>query len=434
MFNNEIYKIINEYKVLLNFLRCYPDIEKTVLAREMKISFPTLAKQIDFLKAENILCGESKNHINEKIFWSCGISIGGAQCKITFVDASYRVIQEQEFKKLCDHLGVLQQGFLKNGSNNMFGYKYFDTPKNEIELKVQLNSVIEDIITIHKAAQQDSKISPILSIGIALTGSIDAQKQIILSSHNVEYLKNLKKEMLISPDVLSTLKECNIPILIDHNAKALAVCEKYSLYQSDNINHDYCNKENIVSLYLGSGIGSGLILDNRLVRGCRNLNGEIGHIEAPRYPYLKNTALIEEYCTCGAVGCLENYIINDVFRLKRDEFKALTSKELVNLLEGLYPEEKQERLTILGYYIGWVIDLCVKFLNVGLIIFSGKITSLMDSLWQYIPSSNSNVDYGRLDCALITSKFAALSPAIGAAILSTYPANSNIEWPQIKDL
>lgn len=302
-----------------------------------------------------------------------------------------------------------------------------------LSFKKSLNSIIEDVIKIDNASRNDETIPPILSIGIALTGSIDAEKQIIISSHNVGYLKNLKKEMLISPDLLLALKEHDIPIIIDHNAKALAVCEKYSLYQADNTNQEYCNKKNIVSLYLGSGIGSGLILDNRLARGCRNLNGEIGHIEVPRYPGLNGKELIESHCTCGATGCLENYIINDVFRMTRNDFKGLTSKELVEKLDSLYPEEKQERLKILGYYIGWIVDLCVKFLNVGLIIFSGKITSLMDELWQYITPSNSNVDYGRLDCALIKSKYGALAPTIGAAILSTYPANESIEWPMVNE-
>lgn len=434
MYNKGIYNVINENKMLLNILRCYPNIEKTALAREMKVSFPTLVKQLDVLKSYGILCKNNKNILNEVAFWACGISIGGAQCKVTFTNIAHKVIDRETLKKLCDKVGIFQQGFLKTeSSNSVYGYRYFDTPKSEIELKVQLNSIIEDVIKIDNASRNDETIPPILSIGIALTGSIDAEKQIIISSHNVGYLKNLKKEMLISPDLLLALKEHDIPIIIDHNAKALAVCEKYSLYQADNTNQEYCNKKNIVSLYLGSGIGSGLILDNRLARGCRNLNGEIGHIEVPRYPGLNGKELIESHCTCGATGCLENYIINDVFRMTRNDFKGLTSKELVEKLDSLYPEEKQERLKILGYYIGWIVDLCVKFLNVGLIIFSGKITSLMDELWQYITPSNSNVDYGRLDCALIKSKYGALAPTIGAAILSTYPANESIEWPMVNE-
>ena len=430
----EVYAILNQNKALLNILRCYPDIEKTTLAREMNISFPTLVKQLNILKASQILCNSSKNVLNENAFLACGISIGGAQCKITFASVSNRVIEKEKLKELCDKVNIFNQSFLKPvSSDSPYGYRYFDTPESEIELKVCLNSIIEDILKIDIASKTDISIPPILSIGIALTGSIDAEKQIIISSHNVGYLKNIKKEMLISPDLLLALKEHDIPILIDHNAKALAVCEKYSLYQTDNVNVEYCNKTNIVSLYLGSGIGGGLILDNRLVRGCRNLNGEIGHIAVPRYPGLIGTELKEKYCTCGATNCLENYIINDVFRMTREDFKKMTSKQLVEKLNSLYDDEKQERLKILGYYIGWIIDLCVKLLNVGLIIFSGKITSLMDELWQYITPSNSSMDYGRLDCSMINSKYGPLAPTIGAAILSTYPPNENIEWQLINE-
>lgn len=434
MDNKQTFIILNENKTLLNFLRCYPNIEKTSLAREMGVSFPTLVKQLDVLKENMILCDNSKNILNETAFWACGISIGGAQCKITFTDIANKVISREKLNELCEKLQIFQQSFLRTESSDSdWGYRYFDTPENEIDLKVRLTSLIEDVLKIDEASTTDANIYPILSIGIALTGSIDAEKQIIISSHNVGYLKNLKTEMLIPPTLLQELKMKNIPVLIDHNAKALAVCEKFSLYQTDNINHEFCEKKNIVSLYLGSGIGSGLILDNRLVRGCRNLNGEIGHIEVPRYPELLGKEVIDAYCTCGASGCIEKYIINDVFRVTRQDFKKLTSKQLVEKLNVLYPEEKRERLRILGYYIGWIIDLCVKFLNVGMIIFSGKITSLMDELWSYITPSNGNVDYGRLDCQLIKSKYGALAPTIGAAILSTYPPNENIVWPTRND-
>ena len=225
MYNKQTFNIINENKVLLNILRCYPDIEKTALAREMKISFPTLTKQLDILKHYKILTESNKNVLNETAFWACGISIGGAQCKITFTNIANRVIEKDKLQELCDKIGVFQQGFLKTEASDVtYGYRYFDTPKSEIELKVQLNSIIEDILKIDTASKSDQTIFPILSIGIALTGSIDAEKQIIISSHNVGYLKNIKKEMLISPDLLLEIKERDIPVVIDHNAKALGFC------------------------------------------------------------------------------------------------------------------------------------------------------------------------------------------------------------------
>ncbi|MCS7224197.1 MAG: ROK family protein [Armatimonadetes bacterium] len=54
--------------------------------------------------------------------------------------------------------------------------------------------------------------------------------------------------------------------------------------------------EDLLYINIGTGIGGGLISGGRLVRGWRNLAGEIGHMTVrPEGPL----------CTCGRTGCLE---------------------------------------------------------------------------------------------------------------------------------
>lgn len=436
MKNAELFQVINnpDAKRLLSMLRCRPTLEKTVLAKEMQISFQTLSKLIDRLKEYNVLSQNSRTEINPESYYACGISIGGAQCKVTLIDALYRPIEEERLKELQSKVDFWMQEGLRQGSGNTkAGYRYFDTPTNLIDLTDKLQQIIKDIIKLHDESLKNSNIPPILSIGIALTGSIDAERQIILKSHNVSYLKNMKREDLVSPDILQSLREREIPLIIDHNAKALAVCEKCSLYNVDNSNNEYQDEINIASLYLGSGISCGLILDNQLMRGQRNLNGELGHIVVPRYPKLQGTPLRDVNCTCGNVGCLEQCMINDGFGMTREEFKSSTSERLVEKLSDLSPEEYEERLKILGYYLGWAVDLCVKLLNVGLIIFSGKMTCIMNEIWRYLFYPTGNLDEALLDCNKIVSKYGALAPTIGAGILSTYFQNESIEWPKFEN-
>lgn len=429
MNNETLFEFVTHRQKIINILRCNSTIEKTVLTKKMDISFPTLINQLKELKKRNILLDDSKTDLNPSAFYLCGISIGGAQCKMTLIDAKYNVLSQKAFNEICEKYSVFQQSFFKSLQNIQtdYGYRYFDTPDDETTLKLRLNAILKDIIKLHDISEEN-ELPPILSIGIAITGSIDAKKQIIISSHNVEYLKNISKEMLFSPDLLQTLRKKQIHIIIDHNAKALAVCEKYSLYQSDNINNEYHNKRNVASFYLGSGIGCGLIMDNKLIRGCRNLNGELGHIQVPRHPNVVRTSFEQTLCSCGANNCLEHYIICDVFQMTREKFKRASSNDIIAYLNKLSPNEKTEKLEILGYYIGWSIDLVIKLLNVGLIIFSGKMTCFMDELWQYITSSVGSIDSGALDCAMVISKYGALAPTIGAGILSNYPANYSIVW------
>ena len=285
---------------------------------------------------------------------------------------------------------------MKKGSKdkNNVGYRYFDTPNNLQELTNKLNSLIKDVITLYDFGQKEGNIPPILSIGIALTGSVDARKQIVLKSHSINYMNNITIESIISLMNLQELRDRGIPIIIDHNAKALAVCEKFALYHEDNSNKKFQKKQNIASLYLGSGVGCGLILNNRLERGSSNLNGELGHIVVPRYSRSINEDLKDSKCTCGRIGCLEQYIISDGFGMTRKDFKTISSEAIREKFDKLEAEERERRLNALGYYFEWAIDLCVKFLNVGLIIFSGKMTCIMDEVLNHITDPSGNNEAG----------------------------------------
>lgn len=239
---------------------------------------------------------------------------------------------------------------------------------------------------------------------------------------SIPYLQNITKDILITPNIFLELREKNISVIIDHNAKAMVVCEKFWLYNAENVNNVFKNKKYIASLYFGSGVSCGLILDNKLVRGCSNLSGELGHIKIPRYPDCSSSEEIDETCSCGSKECLEYYIIRDVFNTTRKNFNAMKSSEIKNF------STKTENLKILGYYINWIVDTIIKFLNVDLIVFSGKMTSLLEELWSYITPSIGQSNIAVNDCSMIVSNFGSLSPTIGAAILSTYPANAQITW------
>ncbi len=57
--------------------------------------------------------------------------------------------------------------------------------------------------------------------------------------------------------------------------------------------------ENVVMLTLGTGIGSGVIVDGKLIAGNRGMGGEIGHL------VVRPDETVP--CNCGNRGCLEQY-------------------------------------------------------------------------------------------------------------------------------
>ncbi len=60
----------------------------------------------------------------------------------------------------------------------------------------------------------------------------------------------------------------------------------------------YWGEENLVALYSGTGLGSGIIEKGEIVYGSRGLAGEIGHIPYREAPFA---------CGCGKHNCIELY-------------------------------------------------------------------------------------------------------------------------------
>ena len=80
-----------------------------------------------------------------------------------------------------------------------------------------------------------------------------------------------------------------IPILSGNDANVAALGE---MWQGGGKGY-----KDIVMVTLGTGVGGGVILNEKIVAGRHGLGGEIGHI------HVRDEE--KEYCNCGGQGCLE---------------------------------------------------------------------------------------------------------------------------------
>lgn len=150
-----------------------------------------------------------------------------------------------------------------------------------VELKTKEATGAAPIEVVHKLVDSlYSRYSQrICGIGIAVAGIIDRDEGVVVISPNIQGLtgKNLRA------DVGSRHKTC---IVIENDANAAAYGEKFAGAGRDI--------KNFVILTLGTGIGSGIVINNKLLP----VAAEAGHmsINANGQP-----------CACGNVGCLESY-------------------------------------------------------------------------------------------------------------------------------
>ncbi len=419
LFNN---KLIKQNERLINYLRFYEGIDRSELSRKMQLSMPTIYKSIDELNAFNIVNKYSSISLNKEYGILVGISIGSSLCKVILLGFDYLPLNSKSFSyykdciydKIADnlHSDILLKECMEDSERN---YIYFSTPKTFSELKNILNLIFECI----EHWVENNEIN-ILSIGLSCTGIINNKTQTILDAYNLSYLSNRTLESLIFPDKQSFFENNNIYVALVQNSNASVIAEKISLNQSSS---QYKYKNNILALYLGVGIGAGLYL-NELYEGTNGYAGEAGHTKAPDcnlpkdleyYNKLVRKNLIDDCCTCGSRDCYDYKIRTYVFEKKADQFCNMSAQQIRDYLENSPSNAK-----LLGEYFGNMINTLTSWLDLDLIIFTGKIYKSMDLLLNYIDMvrDQSPLRFNRNDCTILVSELGSKSPAIGAAIYS----------------
>jgi glucokinase len=133
------------------------------------------------------------------------------------------------------------------------------------------NSLLE---TIEEVMHGD-----IAGIGLGVAGLIDRKNGRVFSSPNHRAVEGL--------DLIEGLqRKFNLPVYLENDANVAALGEKVSGAGK--------NFENFVLLTLGTGIGGGIIYKGELL----DVAAEIGHMSINAEA---------EKCSCGNIGCLENY-------------------------------------------------------------------------------------------------------------------------------
>lgn len=121
------------------------------------------------------------------------------------------------------------------------------------------------------------------SVGISVAGFISADRKTILAAPNIPDWNNVNLDQELTGRI-------GLPVVIENDGNAAAWGEfKFGAGRE---------RENIVMLTVGTGIGGGIISEGKLMRGSFGVAAEFGHIRV-----VPNGAR----CGCGAYGCFEQY-------------------------------------------------------------------------------------------------------------------------------
>lgn len=145
--------------------------------------------------------------------------------------------------------------------------------------------ILDDIAVTIKEAIEKSGLKPsdIVSIGIGTPGSVNKSEGVIDFSNNLGF-KNVPAIEILRRKTGFT------SIYLDNDANCAALGEAVAGAGK--------GVKDFVAITLGTGVGSGIVINGKLVTGANYAGGEIGH-----------TVIVfnGEQCNCGRKGCWERY-------------------------------------------------------------------------------------------------------------------------------
>ncbi len=214
----------------------------------------------------------------------------------------------------------------------------------------------------------------LVGCGLGLAGLVDGRAGLVYTAPNVAGFQNLPLKKLLEEKV-------DVPITLENDANAAAFAE-YWLGAGRGVS-------SLVCLTLGTGVGSGIILEGKLLRGASGAAAEAGHMTVEAEG---------ERCPCGRRGCLEAYasataILRDArgalargqATALREKFgtrpEALTAKDVSDAAQAGDPVARGtfERA---GRYLGVGLGNLVNLLNPDLITLAGGLAAAGDLLLQ----------------------------------------------------
>lgn len=222
---------------------------------------------------------------------------------------------------------------------------------------------VEQCIGELKKLSNDLNLPTLEGIGVNIAGIVDSKNLIVTYAPNLGW-----EDFRIGDVIKKAWPEIKI-VSVGNDAKSSALAELWFG------NHEM-NLSNFVFLSIGPGIGSGIVLQNKLMNGEYQAAGEFGHM-----------TLIEggDLCKCGNRGCWEAYasdraIVNHYLSKrpgKQDHNIDLMAQDIIDLAKN----NDQLALDVLkqtGYYLGLGIANIIKAIDPQAIVIGGKITQVWD--------------------------------------------------------
>lgn len=275
-------------------------------------------------------------------------------------------------------------------------------------------AVVERIARCVKDAvdEHDLTLKQIRAVGLGAPGAVDPESGRVLFAPNLDWTDLPLKKLLE--------KELSLPVFIENDCNASML----GVYEAE-LNS---KPRNAIGIFVGTGIGGGLILDGKLYSGFNRTAGEIGHmvleVGGPK-------------CNCGNQGCFEALASRTaIFRKITTAVKAGQKTVLTEMLGGDLSELRSGDLRRAirkgDKFVEKVIEEAAEYTGIGVanlinifnpevvVLGGGVISALEDEMMAIIVATAQ--DYAMNGTTkgieIVASKAADDACITGAAVLA----------------
>ncbi len=199
---------------------------------------------------------------------------------------------------------------------------------------------------------QDFKNFNAISIGVP---GLVREDGVVVESPNLPLWKNFEVARIIR-------QAFDVKVYVENDANLFTLGEGFSGSAREF--------KSYIGITIGTGIGGGIVIDGKLLKGQKGMAGEIGHMVIhPNGPL----------CGCGNKGCLEAYSSGTAMKNQMLQLTGLSlePEDIFNLAK----KGDKKALKIFeraGYHLGIGIANLVNILDISCVIIGGGISEAFE--------------------------------------------------------
>lgn len=338
--SQELIRNINNNLILEHIVN-YGPISRADLSKKLKLTKATISAIVSDLLDSSLIIeiGSKDTHVgrkpilltfNQKCGYALSIDLGVEHIAVYLSDLKGEKVYSSRYTNDLDSTDLLEK----------------------------LKTIVNHVLTL----VPHSKFG-VVGITIAIHGIVYNNEVIFTPRYNLADL-NMAKDLQ---------NYFSIPVYLENEANLAAIGEKTFCYNS-------CN---IVDLSIHTGVGLGLIINNKLYRGCNGFGGEFGHsIIVPN----------GKPCPCGNNGCLEQYISEAALLKHYSTLKEREIKDIDILISDYLYGDIEANQVIKSFidYMSIAVNNILNTFNPDFIVVNSSITTYLPNIIQKIKGSMNN--------------------------------------------